>query len=58
MSDASRLHPGSIIGGKYRLETPLARGGMGSVWRAEHVELSVPVAIKFMEGAFASTSTA
>lgn len=39
--------PGQLIAGKYRLLRPLARGGMGSVWVAEHVELGVAVAVKF-----------
>jgi len=51
MADGSRLHPGASIGGKYRLESLLARGGMGAVWRARHIELGAQVAIKFVEGA-------
>jgi serine/threonine-protein kinase len=39
--------PGTLIG-KYRLERPVASGGMGSVWSARHTELDVEVAIKFM----------
>ncbi len=37
-----------IIAGKYRLESLIGHGGMGSVWRAQHVTLGMPVAIKFM----------
>ncbi|MFO0757188.1 MAG: serine/threonine-protein kinase [Byssovorax sp.] len=43
------LAPGQVIGTKYRLESPLARGGMGAVWRARHLQLDVPVAVKFMD---------
>lgn len=39
---------GDCIGGKYRLVEPIARGGMGTVWRARHAELDVPVAVKLM----------
>lgn len=39
---------GSVVGGKYRLERPLARGGMGSVWAGHHLDLDVPIAVKFM----------
>ncbi len=44
----TRLHSGQIIGGKYRLDQPLARGGMGSVWRAYHAQIGTPFALKFM----------
>lgn len=40
--------PDVVIAGKYILEGQLATGGMGSVWLARHVDLEVPVAIKFM----------
>ena len=40
--------PGDVIGSRYRLDAPLASGGMGSVWAARHVELDVPVAVKLM----------
>jgi serine/threonine protein kinase len=39
---------GTIIGGKYRIVSELGRGGMGSVWRAEHLAWAAPVAIKLM----------
>jgi serine/threonine protein kinase len=37
-----------LIQGKYRLEGLLGRGGMSVVFRAEHVILRQPVAIKFL----------
>lgn len=40
--------PGVVLGGKYRLSRRIAAGSMGSVWRAEHLALASPVAIKFM----------
>jgi eukaryotic-like serine/threonine-protein kinase len=42
------LEAGKIIGERYRLERPLASGGMGHVWVATHLKLDVPVAVKFM----------
>jgi hypothetical protein len=39
---------GEVIGGKYRLVAEIGRGGMGSVWRAEHLAWEAPVAIKLM----------
>jgi eukaryotic-like serine/threonine-protein kinase len=46
----SAIHPGAVIAGKYCLERPLARGGMGEVWVARHPQLDMLVAIKFMDG--------
>ncbi|HTV22023.1 MAG TPA: serine/threonine-protein kinase [Polyangiaceae bacterium] len=40
--------PGIILGGKYRLISEIGRGGMGSVWRAEHLGWEAPVALKVM----------
>jgi serine/threonine protein kinase len=42
----SSLSPGMLIGERYRLEQLLGRGGQGSVWRAHHLTLGVPVALK------------
>jgi serine/threonine-protein kinase len=42
------LGAGATVGGKYRLDRRLARGGMGSVWRAWDQALERTVAIKFM----------
>jgi eukaryotic-like serine/threonine-protein kinase len=43
------LREGTVIAGKYRLERPLARGGMGAVWVARHLQLDEAVAVKFMD---------
>lgn len=37
---------GTLIAGRYRIERPLAQGGMGAIFVAEHVELGTRVAIK------------
>jgi serine/threonine-protein kinase len=42
------FEPGTIIGGKYRVDAPLATGGMGIVLRATHLHLREPVAIKVL----------
>ncbi len=39
---------GAFVTPTIRLARPLARGGMGSVWLAEHLGLGAPVAVKFM----------
>ncbi|HZO17086.1 MAG TPA: serine/threonine-protein kinase [Polyangiaceae bacterium] len=40
---------GHEIAGRYRLVEPLGRGGMGEVWRAEHIALRAPVAVKLID---------
>jgi hypothetical protein len=40
---------GQLIGDRYRLDRPLERGAMGSVWCAEQVRLRAPVAVKFLD---------
>src|SRR5688572_31814764 len=52
------LKIGSVIAGRYRLERPLAKGGMGSVWVARHLQLDTDVALKFMASAYAESSDA
>lgn len=44
---------GTIIAERYQLLEPLGEGGMGSVWRAEHLTLRSPVAIKMLNESIA-----
>jgi eukaryotic-like serine/threonine-protein kinase len=39
---------GHVLMGKYRLERTIARGGMGTVWKAKHLQLDTPVAVKVL----------
>jgi len=50
--------PHQILSGKYRLERELGRGGMGSVWLAQHLTLRSPVAIKLIDPAIATNQEA
>jgi len=43
------IEPGHVIAGKYRIVEQLGRGGMGSVWLAEHQLLGTHVAIKVID---------
>src|SRR5262245_58420894 len=40
--------PGQLIGGKYRIEKELGKGGMGAVFRATHIVSEKPCALKWM----------
>jgi serine/threonine-protein kinase len=42
------LEAGTVIGSNLRLIRILAKGGMGSIWVAEHVRLKTQVAVKFI----------
>jgi hypothetical protein len=48
--------PHRILDDKYRLIRPLEKGGMGSVWLAEHLSLASPVAIKLITADVAKTT--
>jgi serine/threonine-protein kinase len=43
------LEPNRVLAGRYRLELRLGAGGMGAIWRAEHLTLQAPVAVKLID---------
>jgi serine/threonine protein kinase len=43
------LEPNRVLAGRYRLESRLGQGGMGAIWRAEHLALQAPVAVKLID---------
>lgn len=45
----ARVEAGTLLSGKYRLERPIGQGGMGWVWKAQHVQWDAPVAIKLID---------
>ncbi len=49
---------GCVFDGKYRLEEPLGGGGMGTVYRATHLLIERPVAIKVLSQRFVGDHTA
>jgi len=57
-SPASRLDPmiGTVLDGRYRIEAPIATGGMSTVYRGLDTRLDRPVAVKVMDSRYASDS--
>jgi serine/threonine protein kinase len=45
----SAVSAGHVLVGRYRLETMLGQGGMGTIWRAQHLVLNAPVAVKVID---------
>jgi len=45
----SAVSAGHVLVGRYRLEVELGRGGMGTIWRAQHLVLNAPVAVKVID---------
>ncbi len=44
---------GRLISQRFRIDAPIASGGMGEVYRARHIELHQNVAVKFLHRRFA-----
>jgi len=49
--------PGTLFAGRYEIGDVLGRGGMGSVYRAQHVGLRKEVALKILGGDHPETAT-
>jgi serine/threonine-protein kinase len=45
----SAVSAGHVLVGRYRLESQLGAGGMGTIWRAQHLVLNAPVAVKVID---------
>jgi serine/threonine protein kinase/tetratricopeptide (TPR) repeat protein len=49
-----RLEPGHVLDGRFQIEAFVASGGVGDVYRATHVFLKRPVALKLLRRVFAN----
>jgi len=50
------LEAGQVVGGRYRLDRRLGKGGMGEVWAATHEVTRRRLALKFLSGPFAPSA--
>jgi eukaryotic-like serine/threonine-protein kinase len=57
MNDEGVVTAGDVVDGKYRIGQLLGKGGMASVYEAEHIELDKPVAIKVLRPDLAQSET-
>jgi serine/threonine-protein kinase len=44
----TNIGPGTVLSKRFRLVKPIGSGGMAIVWRAEHLVLGIPVALKML----------
>jgi serine/threonine-protein kinase len=50
--------PDAVLAGKFKLQRILGKGGMGTVWVADHLALKSPVAIKLIDAKIAKDQLA
>jgi tRNA A-37 threonylcarbamoyl transferase component Bud32 len=58
MEPTERDLAGQVVGGRFRVESRLGSGGMGTVWRVEHVESLQKFALKTLDSKYATEEEA
>lgn len=48
VEEGTGFAPGAVVDGRYRIDAPVTAGGFGHIFRAWHLALNVPVALKVM----------
>ncbi len=54
----SQVKPGVVLADRYRLEEPIGEGAFGMVYRAYHLGLQYPIAVKILKASVAYTPDA
>ncbi len=49
MAEPESSYAGRVLAGRYKLTEKVNEGGMGAIWRAEHLVLRAPVAVKVID---------
>ncbi len=48
-TETTRIEPGTVLEGKYRLDSLIGQGSFGAVYKAMHLTLDRPVAVKLLD---------
>ena len=56
-NDVADPYIGHIVSQRYRIESRIAKGGMGEVYKARHLEMNQAVAVKILHRRFAEDDT-
>src|SRR4051812_31839016 len=56
MDSSQELSPGTVLGGRYRVERTLGQGGMGAVYLVRHVRTEEKLALKLLHAGIAGNA--